>query len=247
MLKILSRDDYSLLKAFFPKEYPLDELLNPVNGSRILCAMIEKKITSLIIVNLIKNQYYMTIHKKEAKKEEISLLLQFTLKVLKQDEAGLYVLYDNCPFDKEMDEVLKENGFLYDFLNYEYTPNPNQVYSISSKILINDRSEDVTNYMKEKILGEEFSIEHANIAVARDSSGTVLGVARFALITEKIFVSMLYGEQDEVIIDLLHLIINLTNRPIEIGITPRRIKLGRLLETAGFTMSQADYILNLRG
>ena len=58
MLKILSRDDYSLLKAFFPKEYPLDELLNPVNGSRILCAMIEKKITSLIIVNLIKNQYY---------------------------------------------------------------------------------------------------------------------------------------------------------------------------------------------
>ncbi len=247
MLKVLSREDHGLLKEFFPSNYPLEELLNPVHGTRFLCANVEKKITSLMIVNLIKNQYYMTIQKGRAEKEEIFSLLQFTLNVLRQDDAGIYCLYDNGPFNQEMDEILKENGFLYETINYEHTPILNQLYNVSSKVQINDRREDVLNYVMKKRKEENFSLEHANVVVARDKEERVVGVARFALITNKIIVSILYGENDEIMTDLLHLIMNLTNRPIEISLSKEGMDLGSLLEKVGFVKSQADYRMNLRG
>lgn len=270
MLKTLSLKDIDMIISFYKiigvySDELIKNIETNIETSKIICADIDQdKITSLLTVNLINNQYYLEdVLTSNEDIERIKDLLSYSIEVIRSDERGLNIIYDNFPYREIMDKIMIESGFKCNFLNYsrEYD---GVITNVLSNININDKETDVKEYLYEKYvqvikdedeyLGkeskklptiDEIHLDNVNIAVVRDTSRKVIGVARFSLITDYIFINSLYAESDEVYIDLINLISNLTNRKLEIGVYPVRKDLMRVLESVGFIRTHSDYVIKL--
>lgn len=267
MLKTLNKQDYLLIKEFFNNISPRfknieKHMLDNLGTSVITCAYLEgEHINSLIISNLINNQYYMRdIIFLNKNMEEFKELIRYSIDTLRVDERGTSILYDNYPYNEEMSEILLESGFKCGFLNYKL--NSPQIKRIKNNITINDRSEEIKDFIYENYLRirksndaymgcasntiarGDIKTEYKNMAICRDNEG-IKGTASFTLVSSSIFINMIYAEEKDIYVDLINLIGNLTNRPLEVGLLPVRRDLMEVLNDLGFIKLQADYIYYL--
>ena len=163
-----------------------------------------------------------------------------------------------------MNEVFISNGFKFNYLNLLKEALPNQVYRTKNNLVINDKNDDVREYIFNHHLDtlkkfneymgvegsylptiEDIHLDNINLVVARDKDNKVLGVARFSLITDSIYINSLYADAKDIYIDLIHLIANLTNRRLEIGLYPIRENLIEILKEIGFFINNADYFYKI--
>lgn len=241
----------------------LDYIGENIDNSVIVTAKMENNdITMLLITSVIKNDYYLS-DIVFTEKNEISFreLVKFTIDELRKDNRGLHIIYDNYPYNMEMSELLLECGFKCTFLNYIYKFE-NKIFPVKNNILINERTDEVRTYLYEAYkrvtksndvyLGtksylcseEEINLDKTNIAIAKKSE-RIIGVAKFALVGDAIFINSLYADNIEGYIDLINYIRNLTNRNLEIGILPVRRDLMEVLSELKFVKVHSDYMYKL--
>ncbi len=270
MFKVLTLEDLPRIINLLRKVNKLTEdtvklIQENIESNMIICADIDKEINSMLIINLINNNYYVSnFIGLDNDINKLKELIGFTVEVLVHDSRGLNIIYDNFPYSEIMDEVFLKNGFKHNFLNFLKETLPNQVYRIKNNIILNDKHEDVRIYLHEHHLAtlknfyeymkitnrslpkiEDIHLDNINIVVARNRNNEVIGVARFSLITDSIFINSLYAEDKEIYIDLINQIANLTNRRLEIGLYPTRQNLIGILKELGFTINNADYFYKI--
>lgn len=263
MIRLLNQSDIKILIEFYKNINHIDkeEIKNiyyHMNIDKVVIADIENEsITSLLIANIIKNEYYlediMFINNDLVKVKE---LFRNMIDILRNDERGLSIIYDNVPYSDIMHEIMVEMGFKCTYVNY-VNDYENKIELIKSNILINDQSEDVSSYITERYNDELKSVSayldnivynkisldasKTNLVVARDESNKVCGVLRFSLINFVIYISNIYANDDFIYLDLINTVKNLTSRTIEIGIYPVREELNGVLLNAGFKKYQTEY------
>ncbi len=271
MLKNLTIDDMSKISdAYIKMNRYSDSLMRNIESSlgvsKIICArLIKDKIDMMIVVNIINNQYYIgDIYDNGNTVLEIKELLRFTIDVLKEDERGLNIIYDNFPYKEVMDSILKSCDFKCSFINFVKPNVDNKIYPIKNNININDKSDDVRTYLYNNYIDvlksnmafmndftdelpsiNDIHLDNTNMAIVRDDDNQVIGVARFSLITDSIFINSLYANSDDIYQDLINLISNLTNRKLEIGLYPVRSRLMEVLKNMGFIINNADYLYKI--
>ena len=216
----------------------------------VLADISDDKINSLLIADIIKNEYYLEdilfINNDVLKAKE---LLRNMIDVLRSDERGLNIIYDNVPYSDIMHDILTETGFKCTYINY-VNDSLNKIELIRSNVLINDNSQDVSDYITKYYNEEAKSISQylgdikinpdildaskTNIVVVRDNNNDIKGVLRFGLVNSVIYISNMYAEEKSIYLDLINTVKNLTNRTIEIGIYPVREELDNLLLSSGF-------------
>lgn len=270
MIKTLVKEDLKLIIDLYRNinrfdEIKIRDLEMKINDTKILTAIIENnKIILLLEINLIKNNYYLEdIVILDNDIEKINQLLAYTVNELKSDERGLNIIYDNFPFSTLMDKVMKENGFFCNFMNLKLDKELIKMELISKDILLNDKSDDVKEFIyennlkeiksSEKYLGklnklpeiESINLENTNVAVKRNKNNEVIGTARFGLVGDSIYLYSLYASGEQVYKELITLISNLTYHNIEVGFLPIRKDLEEILLNIGFKKYQTDYILKL--
>lgn len=270
MLKKLLKEDVNLIINFLKKTNHFDEikirmLYDSLNDSKIICASIEDDvITSMLITNIIKNNYYLEeIIYHELNYEKMKSLINFTVCELRKDERGLNIIYDNFPYNELMNQTMLENGFKCNFVNLVYENNGESVELIKPYIALNDKNDDVreyiyNNYVEEiksndAYLGTNTSIpdinvirlENTNVAVIRNKENKVIGTLRFGIVSDSLYLYSLYADDDRTYEDLIVLVKNLTSKNIEVGFLPTRKSVIELLESFGFRKFQTDYILKL--
>lgn len=265
MFKVLTLEDIPLIINLLRKVGKLTEdiiskIQDNINSDMIITAKIDKEITSMIIINLINNNYYVSnFISREINIKELKELIGFTVEVIVRDARGLNIVYDNFPYSEIMNEAFVSNGFKFNFLNLLKEALPNQVYRTKNNLILNDKSEDVREYIYQNhietlkkfndymgIIEElptikDIHLDNINIVVARSRESKVIGVARFSLITDSIYINSLYADNKEVYVDLIYQIANLTNRRLEIGLYPIRENLISILKELGFYINNADY------
>lgn len=262
MIRVLKQSDIDILIDLYKtiRRNDKEELKNiyyNMGVTKILVGNIEDgKLTSMLVANLIKNNYYLEdIIFLNNDIDEVKEVMEYMVHTLKEDERGLNILYDNIPYSEVMDSIMVNLGFKCDYINFVSEEN-GRIELIRNHIVINDISEDVNKYMLKcyeeeaelisKYLGDakdtnDVDLSKTNIAVAKDNIGNIIGMLRFGLIGSSIYISNIYGDTDEVIVDLINLVRNLTNRVIEIGIYPVRTELINVLLNNGFKKAHADY------
>lgn len=127
MLKRLLKEDINLIINFYHKVDNFDEqkirmLYDTLDHTKIICANIqEDAITSMLITNIIKNNYYLEeVIYDHLNYEEMKSLINFTVCELRSDERGLNIIYDNFPYNELMNQTMIENGFKCNFINLIY-------------------------------------------------------------------------------------------------------------------------------
>ncbi|MCX4365656.1 MAG: hypothetical protein OSJ70_07780 [Bacilli bacterium] len=270
MFKVLTLEDMPLIIKFLRVANKLSEdtvkmIQDQIHTNMIITAKVEKEISSMIIINLINNNYYVSnFIGVENTIDDLKELIGFTVEVITHDARGLNIIYDNFPYSEIMNEVFTSNGFKFNYLNMLKEAIPNQVYRTKYNLVLNDKNEDVREYIFShhvetlksfnEYMGvssvslpniEDIHLDNINIVVARGKDNRVLGVARFSLITDSIYINSLYAEDREIYIDLIHLIANLTNRRLEIGLYPIRKELIVILKELGFVVNNADYFYKI--
>lgn len=271
MLKVLTKEDINLIVTFYRKlnmfsEDVISKIYNEINESQIICAnIVDNKISSLLISAIIKHDYY--IEKIVLLKEdfdEIKDLISFTVRELRKDERGLNIIYDNFPYNELMHQIMLENGFRCNYLNLIDVRNYDKIDLIKPNIALNDKSEDVKDFIYNNLVEEiksnialtgvsinipdkaSIHLENTNVAVIRDESKCVVGTVRFGIVSDSLYLYNLYGNTESIIRDLLCLVKNLTTKNIEVGIYPTSTRIIEILENNGFKKYQTDYILKLR-
>ena len=268
MLRTLTAQDKDLLRAFFASlghQNPehIQHIIDTLGTTSIVTVnQHEDKITSLVVTTLIKNEYYLgDVVITNIDLEEIRALLRYTIEVLRDDERGLCILYDNSPYSEQMNEILLKAGFKCNYLNYTYDNKSSKIEPIHSEIVINDKSDAVRRYIFEnyervmrsndlyqgyntisKMQESDIRFDNSNIVIAKRQNEN-LGVARFNLITDEIYISMLYASDKSIYIDLINMIKNLTNRNLSVGVLPVRKELMEILHELGFKKSHSEYVL----
>lgn len=270
MLKRLLKDDANLFINFLKKSNRFDDnkirmLYDCLNDTKIICANIEgNAITSILITNIIKNNYYLEeIIYDVLSYDEMKSLINFTVCELRKDERGLNVIYDNFPYNELMNQTMLDNGFKCNFVNLIYQNNGEKIELIKPYIALNDKSLDVRDYIYQNYVKElksndaylgttskvpeasSIRLENTNVAVIRNKENQVIGTLRFGIIGDSLYLYSLYADDDETYKDLLVLVKNLTRKNIEVGFFPIRSSVIELLEKQGFTKLQTDYILKL--
>lgn len=270
MFKVLTLEDIPLIINILRETNKLSEdmvklIQENIHSNMIITAKVDKKINSMIIINLINNNYYVSnFFGIEGDVNEIKELIGFTVEVIIHDARGLNIIYDNFPYSEIMNEVFISNGFKINYLNLLKETIPNQVYRTKNNLMINDKQDDVREYIFahhidtikkfNEYMGfeptslptiEDIHLDNINIVVARGRDNVILGVARFSLITDSIYINSLYANTKEIYTDLIHLIANLTNRRLEIGLYPIREELISLLKELGFVINNADYFYKI--
>lgn len=270
MFKVLTLEDLSKIIDLLRKANKLNEdtvkhIRDNMEGSMLICASMDKEINSMIIINLINNNYYVSnFIGVDNDINELKELIGFTVEVIVHDARGLNIIYDNFPYSEIMNEAFIKNGFKYNFLNFLKETIPNQVYRVKNNIILNDKHDDVREYLYQNHVDtlskfydymginnrelpsiQDIHLDNINIVVARNRDNSVIGVARFSLITDSIFINSLYASDKEVYIDLIKQIANLTNRRLEIGLYPIRKDLIAILKELGFSISNADYFYRI--
>lgn len=270
MFKVLTLEDIPLIINLLRKTNKLTEdiikmIQENIHTNMIITAKVDKEINSMIIINLINNNYYVSnFFGIESDISELKELIGFTVEVIVHDSRGLNIIYDNFPYSEIMNEIFLSNGFKFNYLNFLKEAIPNQVYRTKNNLIINDKNDDVREFifnhhiatLKEfnEYMGitssnmptiEDIHLDNINIVVARGQDNSILGVARFSLITDSIYINSLYANNKEVYVDLIHQIANLTNRRLEIGLYPIRKNLIEILKELGFYINNADYFYKI--
>lgn len=270
MIRVLTKSDIEAIIYFYHKAKLFDEahirqLYEEINVSKILVAnIVNNRITSLLISNIIKNNYYLeNVVSLNYNEEEVKDLIRCAVSELRKDERGLNVIYDNFPYKDIMHEIMIDSGFKCNFMNLVYESIPDKIELIKPNISLNDKSDDVKKYMYRHLvdviktndlyLGTDslipdistINLENTNVATIRNSEGKVSGTIRFGIVSDSLFLYSLYADDEETYKDLISLVKNLTNRNIEIGMYPSRVKLINTLEKLGFKKNQTDYFLKL--
>lgn len=260
---VLTLNDLNLITDFYRKLNILSEdimknIIMNINANKIVVAHIENNsITTMISANLIKNNYYLEkfLYLKYSS-EEIHNLLEFLVQSLKG--SGLRVLCDNYPYDESTNYLLLSTGFKYNYIDYLGEDQENKIDNINFKFAINDKGNDVIEYLHNKaIITEEktcaylniesrkpnpqINVENTNLAVIRDNNNQVIGVTSFTIVGDNMFIHSIYGEDEDVLDKLIRLVKSITARPIEIGVMPVRTELISFLDRYGFIRNQADY------
>lgn len=266
MNTILTIKDIELITNFYRKINDISKeiminITENIGKNKIVAAcVINGEINSLITVNLIKNNYYLEHFKYLVfKQDELTSLLNFLINYLSENPEGMSVLFDNSPFKDIYDSILVSAGFKYNFLNYTNDPSKEKIEVFNFNFLINDKSLDVKeyllqNYQKTAILNDKYlgtcshemtpevNLDNTNIVVIRNNQNQVIGVSRFGLVSDEMFINSLYADNEETYLEILKIIKSLTSRRIQIGILPVRIDLINILNNHGYLISQADYI-----
>ena len=270
MLRVLTKSDIEILIKFYQKIDKFDEksirqLYDSINDTKIIVAnVIKNNISSLLIVGIIKNNYYLeTILLTKEDNEEIKDLINYAISELRRDERGLNIIYDNFPYNELMHEIMIDNGFKCNYINLVYLADTDKIELIKPNIALNDKSDDVKMYIYKNLVDEikandiylgtntlipnisTIRLENTNVATIRDKDGKVTGTLRFGIVSDSLFLDSLYADDEETYRDLINLVKNLTNKNIEVGIYPSRIRLINVLENLGFKKNQTDYILKL--
>ncbi|MCH5166264.1 MAG: hypothetical protein J1F35_00090 [Erysipelotrichales bacterium] len=270
MIRVLTKSDLELLIIFYKKidkfnEESIRALYDTINDTKILIGnVINNKISSILTVGIIKNNYYLqTINMINDDYEEIKDLINYAVSELRRDERGLNIIYENFPYKEIMHDIMIDAGFKCNFMNLVYVADSTKVELIKPNIALNDKSEDVKKYIYKSIVdiikindiyfGTEslipdintINLENTNVAVIRNDQGIVVGTLRFGIVSDSLFISGIYADNEEIYKDLITLVKNLTNRNIEVGVFPSRVKLINTLENLGFKKFQTDYILKL--
>ena len=250
MLKMINKKDIELIINFYQSIKLFDEdnirqIYESLEDKLLIFASIERdKITSLLSVSLINNNYHMEKVLYENYDEDlIKDLISYTITQLRQDkDRGLNIIYDNFPYDDVMHEIMLEQGFKCNNINLSYQNINDKQELISSSIKSNDL------YLGTNSLIPDIStirLENINVATIRDSSKEVCGTIRFSLVSDFILLDSLYASNEENYRALINLVKNLTLRRLEISISPSRVNLIKLLENMGFQKLQADYFFKL--
>ena len=271
MLKMVNKKDIELIINFYQSIKLFDEdnirqIYESLEDKILIFVSIERdKITSLLSVSLINNNYHMEKVLYENYDEDlIKDLISYTITQLRQDkDRGLNIIYDNFPYDDVMHEIMLEQGFKCNNINLSYQNINDKQELISSSISLNDKSDDVKIYIYKRLIEEIKSndlylgtnslipdritirLENINVATIRDSSKEVCGTIRFSLVSDFILLDSLYASNEENYRALINLVKNLTLRRLEISISPSRVNLIKLLENMGFQKLQADYFFKL--
>lgn len=270
MIRVLTKSDIELLINFYQKINQFDkdnirELYESIAHTKILVGnVIRNNISSVLTIGLIKNNYYLqNIHMVNEDFEEMSDLINYAVGELRRDERGLNIFYDNFPYKELMHEIMIDSGFKCNFMNLVYIADPTKSELIKPNIALNDKSEDVKRYIYRNLvetikandlyLGTDslipdpstINLENTNVAVVRNNKGEVVGTIRFGIVSESLLISSLFADEEETYRDLITLVKNLTNKNIEIGITPSRVKVINTLENMGFKKFQTDYVFKL--
>ena len=263
MIRVLRQNDIKMLIELFKisgrvNKEEVKNIYYNMNTTKVVVGnIVDDRITSLLIANLINNEYYLEdIIFINNDINEIKEVLKYMIEVLRTDERGLSIIYDNIPYSEVINSIMLDCNFKCDYINF-ISEHTDRVELIRNRVLINDINDEVNNYMMDsydkeyslikEYLGEvnnyntDIDISKTNIVVAKDTSDSVIGLLRFGLITDSIYISNIYGDNDEVILDLINVVRNLTNRNIEIGIYPVRNDLINLLLQNGFNKAHADY------
>lgn len=270
MLKSLTKKDIEILINFYQSVNDFDEdyirqVYDELEHSKLMYASVNKdKIESLLIVNIINHNYHMEkIIYKDFDESLIKDLINYAITDLRKDERGINVIYDNFPYDEVIDSIMMEQGFKCNYLNMSCPYNGEHQELIKPTIALNDKSNDVTIYMYKRLIEDIKSndiylntntlipdistlrLENTNVAVTRDNSGNVTGTLRFGIVSDVVLLDSMYANDEETYKDLINLVRNLTDKNIEISITPSRVNIIKLLESFGFQKIQTDYILKL--
>ncbi len=270
MLKRLLKEDINLIINFYHKVDNFDEqkirmLYDTLDHTKIICANIqEDAITSMLITNIIKNNYYLEeVIYDHLNYEEMKSLINFTVCELRSDERGLNIIYDNFPYNELMNQTMIENGFKCNFINLIYHNDNEKNELIKPYIALNDKSDDVREYIYQNYIEEiksndaylgtssslpaveSIRLENTNVAVIRNKENKVIGTLRFGIVSDSLYLYSLYADNEETYEDLIVLVKNLTKKDIEVGFFPSRKSVIEFLEKLGFKKFQTDYILKL--
>ncbi len=269
MLKVLTKKDIELLIDFYQSINDFDEnyirqMYDTLEESKFLFASVEKeKITCLIVVSLINNNYHLekTLYKKY-NESLIKDLIRYATSELRKYDQGLNIIYDNFPYDEIMNDIMLELGFKCSYLNMHFNNYNDKQELIKPTISLNDKKDDVLIYIYKRLIEDIKSndlylgvtslipdistirLENTNVAVIRENN-EVIGTLRFGIVSNSILLDSLYANNEDGYKDLINLVRNLTNKDIEISISPSRVNLIKLLENLGFRKIQTDYILKL--
>lgn len=270
MLKVITKKDIELLINFYKSINDLDDdhirqIYDDLEYSKLMFASINKdKIDYLLSVNIINNNYHMEkLLFKEYDESLTKDLISFAITELRKDDRGLNVIYDNFPYDEVMNEIMLEQGFKCNYLNMSWSYDGLHQELIKPSISLNDKKDDVTIYIYRRLIEDIKSndiylgtnslipdistirLENTNVAVTRDEAGNVTGTLRFGIVSNSILLDSMYADNELIYKDLINLVRNLTNKDIEISITPSRVNIIKLLESFGFKKIQTDYIFKL--
>lgn len=270
MLKVLTKKDIELLINFYQSINAFDEnyirqIYDDLGESKFLFASVEKeKITCLLVVNLINNNYHMEkILYKKYNESLIKDIIGYATSKLRAYEQGLNIIYDNFPYDEIMNDIMLEQGFKCSYLNMCMSNYNEKKELIKPTISLNDKKDDVRIYIYKRLIEDIKSndlylgtsslipdistirLENTNVAVIRDSNNEVSGTLRFGIVSNSLLLDSLYANDESIYKDLINLARNLTNKDMEISISPSRVNLIKLLEDIGFRKNQTDYILKL--
>lgn len=270
MLRTITKKDIELVINFFTNFGELNEeymrqIYDNLENTKLMYASVNKdKIDYLLVINIINNNYHMEkLIYKEYDEELTKDLISYAVTELRKDERGLNIIYDNFPYDEVMDTIMLEQGFKCNYLNMSSKNTSTREELIKPSISLNDKSDDVVIFIYQRLIEDIKSndiylginslipdistirLENTNVAVTRDESGTVSGTLRFGVVSNNILLDSLYANDEGTYKDLINLVRNLTNKNMEISISPSRINIIKLLEKFGFEKIQADYILKL--
>lgn len=265
MNTILTIKDIKLITEFLNdinklSEARIQDILSNLGDNFVLTATKSNdKITSLMTINIVKNNYYIgEFEYLEFNRDELTSLLNFTLDYLKNVEKGLNIFYDNYPFNRLYDEILRTCGFKYNIINYMNNPSYDKIEVFNSNFYINDKSHDVkdylyknyqiTNHLYDEYLGikseeiMDINLDNTNTVSIRSTSNQIIGVARFGLVADRMFINSIYAEDQDTYHELFKIIKSLTSKQIEIAVLPVRMDLMEYLNHHEYLIVHADYL-----
>lgn len=270
MIKSITKKDIELLINFYNSLNALDDdyirqLYDELEYSKLMYANVSKdKINYLLVVSIINNNYHMEkLLFKEFDEDLTRDLISYAITELRKDERGINIIYDNFPYDEVLDSILTNQGFKCNYLNMSLSYNGTHQELIKPTISLNEKSDDVIIYMYKRLIEDIKSndiylgtnslipdistirLENTNVAVTKDQNGNITGTLRFGIVSNRIMLDSMYANDETTYQDLISLVRNLTNKDIEISVTPSRVNIIKLLENLGFKKIQTDYFFKL--
>ena len=262
MIRVIKKRDLKIIIDLFAKirRFNKDEIKSiyyNMGINKIVVGNVEDDvITSLLIANLINNEYYLEdFIFLNNDLNEIRDLLVFMKHELYLDQKGLSIRYTNTPYSETMHQMLLDEKFKSDFVHY--VKEPDEITELlGHNYLINEYTDEVMSYINSKyemeynliskefgnVREEDFDITKTNVVVARNERNEIVGFLRFGLINDSIYISNIYGESVYAIKDLINFVRNITDRRIEVGIYPVREDLINILIELGFIKKYQDYV-----
>lgn len=251
-MNIVVDSKYKTIYKSFLYKHKIDNVaryMDALSNDKItIFANINKKdMTSLIIVNLIENNYYIEDLIYDDNFIEVGNTLRYATDYLKKEQLGLSIIYDNYPYSLNTSSILLSCGYKCQSLEYHYTLNESTSL-IKRNLELNLKNDQVNKYICEKyqsIFNRSYSNKDNTSTLVSLENNVVTGVLKFSLINESIKINDIFADNVDIYVDLINMMKNLTNKHLEINVSPIRRDLIEALNILKFEIINADFKITL--